>query len=97
MAPARGTIGHLLRRRGLSVPRRRRPRAAPTRLPLTPMQQPNQAGPIDFKGWFRTQDGQRCDPLTISDGASRYLLRCQAMRHPDSEHVRPLMEATFRE
>ena len=94
--PARSTIGNLLRRRGLSVPRRRRPRAAPTRPPLTPMQEPNQVWSIDFKGWFRTQDGQRCDPLTISDGASRYLLRCQAMSHP-AAHVRPLMEATFRE
>ena len=95
--PARSTIGNLLRRHGLSAPRRRRPRAAPTRPPLTPMQQPNQVWSIDFKGWFRTQDGQRCDPLTISDGASRYLLRCQAMRHPDGAHVRPLMAATFRE
>ena len=95
--PARSTISNLLRRRGLSVPRRRRPRAVPTRPPLTPMQEPNQVWPIDFKGWFRTQDGQRCDPLTISDGASRYLLRCQAMSHPDGAHVRPLMEATFRE
>ncbi len=95
--PARSTIGNLLRRHGLSVPRRRRPRAAPTPPPLTPMREPNQVWSIDFKGWFRTQDGQRCDPLTICDGASRYLLRCQAMRHPDGEHVRPLMEATFRE
>lgn len=61
------------------------------------MQEPNQVWSIDFKGWFRTQDGQRCDPLTISDGASRYLLRCQALCHPDGAHVRPLMEATFRE
>jgi len=95
--PTRGTIGNLLRRHGLSVPRRRRPPAAPTPPPLTPMREPNQVWSIDFKGWCRTQDGQRCDPLTICDGASRYLLRCQAMRHPDGAHVRPLMEATFRE
>ena len=52
------------------------------------MGEPNQVWSIDFKGWFRTQDGERCDPLTISDGASRYLLRCQGLRHPDGEHVR---------
>ena len=95
--PARSTIGQLLKRQGLSLPRRRRPRAAPTRPPLTPMGEPNQVWSIDFKGWFRTQDGERCDPLTISDGASRYLLRCQGLRHPDGEHVRALMEAAFRE
>ena len=95
--PARSTIGNFLRRQGLSVPRRRRPRAAPTPPPLTPMKDPNQVWSIDFKGWFRTQDGERCDPLTICDGTSRYLLCCQAMLHPDGAHVRPRMEATFRE
>ncbi len=39
--PARSTIGNLLLRHGLSVPRRRRPRAAPTPPPLTPMREPN--------------------------------------------------------
>ena len=95
--PAVSTIGNLLRLDGLSVPRRRRPRAAPTPLPLTPGKQPNQVWCADFKGWFRTQDGRRCDPLTISDAASRYLLRCQAVTKPDGDHVRPLFEATFRE
>ena len=95
--PARSTIGDLLRRHGLSVPRRRRSQAAPTAPPLTPMKEPNQVWSIDFKGWFRTQDGERCDPLTICDGASRYLLCCQTMLHPDGAHVRPRMEATFRE
>ena len=46
-------------------------------------------GSIDFKGWFRTQDGQCRGPLTIRDGASRYLLHCQVVRHPGGEHVRP--------
>ena len=95
--PARSTIGDLLRRHGLSVPRRRRSQAAPTAPPLTPMKEPNQVWSIDFKGWFRTLDGERCDPLTICDGASRYLLCCQTMLHPDGAHVRPRMEATFRE
>ena len=30
-------------------------------------------------------------------GASRYLLRCQAMGRPDGAHVRPLMAAAFRD
>ena len=28
----------------------------------------------DFKGWGRTQDGERIDPLTVSDAHSRYLV-----------------------
>ena len=54
------------------------------------MEEPNQVWCIDFQGWFRTQDGERCDPLTMSDGASRYLLRCQALRHQtDTFHPQP--------
>ena len=53
-------------------------------------------GGTDFKGWFRTGDGRRCDPFTLSDAHSRYLLRCQAVARPDAEHVRPIFEAAFR-
>ena len=45
----------------------------------------------------RCQDGGRCDPLTISDAYSRFLLRCQAARHPDVWYTKPLFEATFRQ
>jgi hypothetical protein len=51
----------------------------------------------DFKGWFRTSDGERIDPLTISDAHSRYLLRCQAVEKTDTERVRAIFEAAFRE
>ena len=49
--PARSTIGQLLKRHGPSVPRQRRPQAAPTAPPLTPREEPNQVWCIDFKGW----------------------------------------------
>jgi hypothetical protein len=58
---------------------------------------PNDSWCIDYKGWFRTNDGRRCDPLTISDAHSRYLLRCQAVRRADTRCAWPLLEATFRE
>ena len=51
----------------------------------------------DFKGWFRSGDGARIDPLTISDAWSRYLLRCQAVEKTDTERVRAIFEAAFRE
>src|SRR5262249_45481387 len=57
----------------------------------------NETWCIDFKGWFLTADGRRCEPLTISDAHSRYLLRCQAVRRANTDCVRPLLEATFRE
>jgi transposase InsO family protein len=94
--PAAATIGALLKRRGLTVPRKRRPRARPS-AELSSVTAANQVWGIDFKGWFRTQDGSRCDPLTITDVHSHYLLRCQVVRQCDEAHVRPLLVAVFRE
>lgn len=77
--PARSTIGEILRRHGLSVPRRRRSGVYPAnRHDLTDPTQPNHVWTVDFKGWFLLKDGQRCDPLTICDRYSHYLLSCQA-------------------
>jgi putative transposase len=77
--PARSTIGAILRRHGLSARRQRRP-GAYTALndELTQPTQPNEVWTVDFKGWFLLGDGQRCDPLTVCDRYSRYLLACQA-------------------
>ena len=51
---------------------------------------------IDFKGWFRTGDGTRVDPLTVLDNYSRYALCCQALAAGDGSHVRAVLETTFR-
>jgi hypothetical protein len=52
---------------------------------------------MDFKGWFRTGDGNRCDPFTITDAYSRYLIRCQAVARMDTAHVLAICEAAMRE
>lgn len=95
--PAPSTIGEIVQRHGLAVPQKRRPKATPNSEPLKHAQGPNLVWCADFKGWFRCQDGSRCDPLTITDAYSRLLLRCQAAKHPDVGHTKPLFEATFRE
>lgn len=95
--PAPSTIGALLQRQGLSIPRRRHPRGPALPARLGTALGPNEIWSADFKGWFRTRDGARCTPFTLSDQASRFLLRCQAVAAPDEEHVRPLFEAAFRE
>ena len=94
--PSPSTIGAILKRHGLTYARRRRRHATPSST-LSDATAPNQVWAIDFKGHFRTGDGWRCDPLTISDTASRDLLRCQAVERPNYQHVQPLLEATFRE
>ncbi len=95
--PAASTIGDILKRHGLVAPRRRRRHTPPYTDPLAACQKPNDLWCADFKGWFRTGDGRRCDPFTLTDADSRYLLRCQIVPYPDYHHVGPIMHAAFRE
>jgi transposase InsO family protein len=95
--PAPSTRGVILARHGLTSPRRRRRRVAPWSQPFQRCDGPNAVWCADFKGWFRTRDGQRCDPLTISDAFSRMLLCCQIVPKPDEVHVRPVFERIFQE
>jgi putative transposase len=94
--PAPSSMGDLLRREGLVRGRRRRRTPLPLTQPFAPVTAPNELWCIDFKGWFRTGDGQRCDPLTLSDADSRYLLVCRTVV-PSLEGVDPVTEAAFRE
>jgi transposase InsO family protein len=77
--PACSTIGQMLRRHGLSVRRRRRPGVYPSAdHGLTEPTQPNHVWTVDFKGWFLLGDGQRCDPLTVTDLYSHFVVGLKA-------------------
>lgn len=93
--PAASTMGDLLRRTGLSTPRRRPRYTVPLTQPLAAAQAPNDVWTADFKGWFRTADGRRCDPLTVTDAYSRFVLCCH-ITAPTARGVRPWFERTFR-
>jgi putative transposase len=95
--PAASTVGDLFRRRGLVERHRRRRRFERQATPLAHVRAPNDGWCVDFKGHFRVADGQRCDPLTITDAYSRFLLCCMGMDRPTTEYVWPAFEATFRE
>jgi transposase InsO family protein len=94
--PSASTVAQILRREGLSEPRRRRRRALTIDQPFAEVAAANDAWCIDFKGWFRTGDGARCDPVTVSDAFSRYLLGLQIVA-PVTEAVEPVMDRLFRQ
>jgi transposase InsO family protein len=95
--PAQSVIATILDRHGLVKRRPRRRRVPVDHTPLSACVAANDVWGIDFKGWFRTGDGRRCDPLSLSDLATRYVLRLQALDRPDGEHVWPVLDAAFRE
>ena len=95
--PVASSIGDLLRREGLSHPRRKRQRTPPFTQPLAHVTAPNQVWCVDYKGWFRCGDGSRCDPLTITDAYSRCLLHCRAVTKTDEVRARSVFEGLFRE
>lgn len=96
--PCESTVSNVLARHGLVSRQQPRRKATPSASPLGHCTGINQLWCADLKGHFRMGNGQRCDPLTISDAHSRYLLCCQGLVESTSSLVmKPLFIATFRE
>ena len=92
--PAASTIGDILKREGLVEAKRVSRRPIAQGEIVVPARVANEEWAIDFKGWFRTADGERCDPLTITDQASRYLVAVRIV-DPTSQAVKELCERVF--
>jgi transposase InsO family protein len=98
-APAARTIGDWLKRLKLNRRRRHRSRRGPQlkRRALTMARRSNQVWTVDFKGWFRTQDGRRVEPLTVRDLFSRYVLCIRLLPDQRWEPVRRIFLRLFRQ
>lgn len=97
--PSASVMAKVLKRRGMTTPRRRRRRARASGVaaPFSNCAGPNDVWCIDFKGWFETGDRRRCYPLTLLDAFSRFLLRCEGLLEPDGKHVRSVLDSAFLE
>ncbi len=95
--PAVSTIGLFLREQNLTCPRKRRRKATPTESPLTNGLYANHVWCADFKGHFNTGNGHRCNPLTITDHASRYLLCCRHLDRMSYKLTKMRFERAFGE
>jgi putative transposase len=96
--PALCTIGRWLHELGLVGRRSRRARRGPA-LPhpgLTTPRRLHQVWTLDFKGWFRTADGQRHDPLTVREAKSRYLLEIRLLPDQSDTAARCALTRLFR-
>ena len=89
------TFKRVLERTSLTQKRRRR--RAPEAGRLSSGRQAaalNEVWTVDFKGWWRKAE-QRCEPLTVRDEYSRYLLEVRAVEDAGSETVRKSFERIF--
>jgi putative transposase len=78
--PSRSTVCTHLKANGFVRSSSRRRAAVPgPRAPLPPITKANEVWTTDFKGEFRTGDGIYCYPLTLRDGFSRFVLRCDGL------------------
>ena len=96
--PVVSTFGEILRREGLSAPQHKRLKTPVYSQPFEKVEEEeNQTWCGDFKGWFLAGNGERIDPLTMTDAHSRYLLRCQSVEKTNTEQVQAIFTAAFRE
>src|SRR5215475_7595506 len=82
-----GQVRHRRQRRGLSVVER---------APQVSAQASNDVWTIDFKGWWRATDGGRCDPLTVRDAYSRFVLAIALLPRASGDEVRRVLARLFR-
>ncbi len=94
-APAAKTIERLLARAGLVRRyRKRRPPITRTPTPSPVVAAPNDLWTVDFKGWWRTLDNMRCEPLTVRDAFSRFVFVARPMS-PKRVEVKAVFEELF--
>lgn len=95
-APSERTITRILARaKRVRRRRKRRPADVIRSAPNVQAAAPNEVWTVDFKGWWRASNGERCEPLTVRDAFSRFLL-ATVLCSTAHDDVRPVFERLFR-
>jgi transposase InsO family protein len=95
--PSASTAGAILQSAGLVNGRRLHRRGPPRLGDLTQPRYANHVWSVDHKGWVRLGDGARVEPLTMTDGFSRYLISLSATGSTRHDEAMPLFERAFEE
>jgi putative transposase len=96
-APSERTISRVLKRFGEIQKRRpKRVRNAPEAAPSVEVHAPNDLWTVDFKGYWHSRDGQRCEPLTVRDSFSRFILCMHLVGSPSLDQVQPIFHELFK-
>jgi putative transposase len=97
LTPSERTVHRILHRFSKTrLRRKKRGLSVVERAPEVTATASNEVWTIDFKGWWRATDGTRCEPLTIRDAHSRFVLAVQLMERCTGDRVRLVMTRLFR-
>ena len=95
--PCPSSIGNILDRNGLTIRRKLRKRVAANVPSAFNGTQSNDVWCMDFKGTLRTANKEDCDPFTLTDSSSRFLIKCQILESNNFKHVWATLDTAFRE
>ena len=94
--PSESSFKRVLERAGLVEKRRVRHRTEAGRICSgRKASVANEIWTVDFKGWWRGANGQRCEPLTVRDECTRYVLDLRAVADARTETIRACFERLF--
>lgn len=98
-APSESSFKRILDKAGLVIHRRRRNALCAQERITTDLvvSKPNDVWTVDFKGWWKMLGGGRCEPLTIRDLYSKYILSVKAMESTRTPYVQKAFEKVFKE
>jgi transposase InsO family protein len=95
--PSTATIARILRRFGKVRQRSRFRRLSIVQsAPSQRASRCNELWTVDFKGWWRARNGERCEPLTVRDAHSRFVLAIRVLASASMERVQAVFEELFR-
>lgn len=95
--PSPATFERVLKRSGLTKRRKRVRRQVGDRISnRVEALRPNHVWTVDFKGWWYTPHGEKCEPLTVRDQYSRYILSIQILEKGNTYCVKKHFKELFK-
>ena len=95
--PSLSSFNRILEKSGLVIHKKRRKQSKAQRMQNpTPVLKPNDLWTVDFKGYWYTTLKERCEPLTVRDHFSRYILSLKTLPSSRTEDVQAEFERLFK-
>jgi len=99
ISPSESSIKRVFEKAGLVKKRRVRrvDTSVHTLRKIIQPEEPNDVWTVDFKGWWMCDDRTKCNPLTIRDDSSKYILDIRALRNQQTRPVKDVFEEVFKQ